>query len=86
MAFSHIPAENSKYSSVNLLTHFICFDAVANKKEIKRMDELRLRLKRLSKDPYKDLEERMHVAKEMYKLRCSTNCTVTSDLILFHSK
>ena len=80
MAYSNRPAENKKYSSVNLIATFICFDKVASMEQKKHMDKLRINLKALSRNPYKDLNERMFIAEEIYKLRCSTGCTITSDL------
>ena len=86
MAYSNRPAENNKYSSVNLITSFITFDSIASVSQRRQMDGLRLRLHSLSKNPCMDVDERLQLAKEIYNLRCSTDCTVTSDMELFHSE
>ena len=63
---------------------FISFDLVANDKQKARMIVLRERLAALSSNPFKDMDERFKIAKDIFNLRRETDSTVTHDQLMFN--
>jgi len=67
-----------------LIQRFILFDKVATVAQQAQMDNLRYRLRALSKDPCKDLDIKFELAKEIAKLRQCTKATMTTDMLAFN--
>jgi hypothetical protein len=67
-----------------LIQRFILFDKVATVEQRAKMDNLRYRLRLLSKNPCKDLDIKFELSKEISKLRQCTNATMTTDMLAFN--